>query len=404
MAFVERGLQVLKPYGVMATLMPAGVLSMTHAQGWRNHLLEDASVALIATFAELSLFRMATVEVGVLVLGRSRPTEPFYKSMWVGEKRDSTSEALRFLRRTSGQYYGGTKRDRWTLDDVPTAKLSRSPSWRPRPRLLQRELEVISSSAGSLVSDIFTVKQGALPAPRDAFVIGNSQWQNLREEERRWFRRVAENDNIKFGRILPGDMIFFPKTKGLPEIDSEERLREELPNFYSHLASFKAQLSKRRGKQERWWELGEDRKWLREPSKKIVSTYFGQVGSFGLDKDGDHIVVQGYGWVPSWPHARGSNFPEDTILNAYLALLNTFTFFQVLSEFCPPVGGGQLNLSKRFSEKAPLPDLLARALASDGEDPTLTNLAHIGRVIRERGLDLAPRAEAEDLVKSLLGL
>lgn len=403
MAFIERGTRTVRRGGVVATLLPAGVLSMTHAQGWRRHLLDEASVSLIATFSELGLFKMATVETGILVLNKSANADGFYKSMWVGEKRDSTSEALRFLRKAGQDYYGGTDSDRWSLDEVPSAKLQDTPSWRPRPRLIQRQLEAISNFTGSTVGDFFRVKQGALPAPRDAFVVDADDWERLPKDERRWFRRVAENGNIRFGQILPGKFIFFPKGEGLPSVENEESLREQVPEFFKRLFRFKHQLVARRGKQERWWELGEDRQWLRASSKKIVSAYFGQVGSFAFDLEGDHVIVQGYGWVPTWVHTQEEAASADLVFDAYVALFNSLAFFQVLAEFCPPVGGGQLNLSKRFTEKAPLPDLVGRAFGPDQPDPILRDLAFIGQIIRSRGLAVAPRSKAEELAKILFG-
>jgi adenine-specific DNA-methyltransferase len=256
----------------------------------------------------------------------------------------------------------------------------------------------------STVRTLFDVKQGALPAPRDAFIISESEWEALPERERRWFRRVAENRNIRSGQVLPGAFIFYTKSEGLPYVTAQEVLREECPIFFQRLLHFQPILAGRRGKRDRWWELGEDRKWLRSPSQKIVSAYFGQIGSFAFDVDGDHVVVQGYGWLPRWLRTKQENVLRQQILSAYLCIFNSMLFFQLLSESCPTVGGGQLNLSKRFSEAVPLPDLLTRAEKSVGDDRILMDLAFIGEVITERGLAFAPRSRAEELVEILYGL
>ena len=405
MAFVERALTSVSAGGVLASLLPAGILSMTHAKPWRDHLLDEATVSLLAAFGEVSLFRMATVEVGALVLKKAAAVESdTYATLWVGEKKDDTSQALRFLRRIQNQSAGGTEIDRWSLDERPLRELRQSADWRPRPRFLQRELATFVALAPVTVDDIFKVQQGALPAPREAFMITKAAYENLPVTERRWFRRVAENRNIRSGQILDGEYVFFTRSTKLPRISDEDALADACPTFYHHLLPFKPTLSTRRGKAERWWELGEDRAWLRTPTIKIVTAYFGQAGSFAVDTDGDHVVVQGYGWTPAWKTRLPATVSAEAILHAYVAMLNTDIFQKILAEFCPAVGGGQLNLSRRFVARVPLPDLPGRALQADGDDQVLRDLTAIGLSIKRRGLPYAPRVQAEDLTRMLYGL
>ncbi|MGO8869199.1 MAG: class I SAM-dependent DNA methyltransferase [Alphaproteobacteria bacterium] len=405
MAFVERGLQALAPKGVLGTLLPAGVLSMTYARDWRSHLLDEASISFLAVFSELGLFRLATVETGCVVLRKSpNDGSSLFRSLWVGEKKNATSEALRFLRRTTQDIFSGTASEGWTLDEASTATLRGSPTWRPRPGTLRRELEKIETYVPTTVRHLFDVKQGAIPAPRDAFMIDEPRWHLMLPDEQRWFRHVAENENIRDGQILPGLYIFYPRSKGLPPLDNEKSLAENLPTFSKHLMTFKAALKQRRGKHDRWWELGEDRKWLRSPTKKIVSSYFGQSGSFAFDSTGDHIIVQGYGWLPRWtvPHKLGVTIND--IFNAYVVIFNSLFFTELLSEVCPTVGGGQLNLSKRYSERVRLPDLLGRIESTAAIDHVVRDLSFVGEQIARSGLAVAPRSKSEELVRSLYGI
>jgi adenine-specific DNA-methyltransferase len=406
MAFIEQGVRALAANGVIGTLLPAGVLAMTYAQQWRRHLLDDASVFFLAVFSELSLFRLATVETGCMVLRKAFvDSAAFYKSLWVAEKRDATPAALRYLRRSSGTMLGSNEGNLWTLAELPARQLVDSPTWRPRPAVLDRYLGQVQRGVPTQVKHLFQVRQGALPAPRDAFVIDALVWQQLPEAERKWFRRVAENQNIRSGRILPGKFVFYSRSHGLPPISNESELQAHCPEFLNgHLRRFKPQLENRRGKANRWWELGEDRKWLRIPKKKIISAYFGESGSFGYDNNGDHIVVQGYGWLPLWREDLEIGVSEDDIFFAYLAIFNSIFFSELLAAFSPTVGGGQFNLSKRFSESVPLPDLTARVEARAGSSPAFKELSRIGETISKDGLAGAPRSKAEELVRFLYGL
>ena len=405
MAFIERALATLKSNGVLASLLPAGVLSMTHAKAWREHLLEQATVVLLASFGEVGLFRMATVEIGALVLRKTKAAEnDAYANLWVGEKRDATSQALRFLRRVQSQVPGGEEANLWSLDERPVRELLGGADWRPRPRFLQRELTAFAATTPVTVENLFKVRQGALPAPREAFIVDEAAYRELPVIERRWFRRVAENRNIRSGQIKNGDYVFFTKSAGLRPIINEEDLSETCPVFYQRLLIHKPALTSRRRRGDRWWELGEDRAWLRAPALKIVTAYFGQAGSFAVDVEGDHVVVQGYGWSPAWTGGLPEGVSPQGLLHAYAAILNTEIFQRILAEFCPAVGGGQLNLSRRFIARVPLPDLPSRAWQSDGDDQIIRDLTFIGLSIQRRGLSYSPRAQAEDLTRALYGL
>src|SRR5262249_20758464 len=265
-----------------------------------------------------------------------------------------------------------------------------------------REIEKIEAQVPTAVSFLFEVKQGAIPAPREAFIIDALRWEALQDSEKRWFRPIAENENIRAGKIIPGAYIFYPRSEGLPILDSEEALFRELPEFASHLAKYKSVLLKRPSKREHWWELARDRKWLRIPSKKIVSSYFGQSGSFAYDRDGDRIVVQGYGWLARWKAPQ--MFQPDVVFNAYVAIFNSLFFVALLSEICPTVGGGQINLSKRYSERVRLPDIPARIEATSGIDPVVRDLSFLGKIIGESSLSIVPRPKLEELVRLLYGL
>lgn len=405
MAFVERAVQNLTETGVVASLLPAGILSMVAGKAWRAHLLERVSVTLLAAFGEVNLFRMATVEVAALVLraGQAQPQET-YKALWVGEKRDATSDALRYLRRNRRHVVADREIDRWSLDALPLASLAASPTWRPRPRFLQNELVRSFQATGTTLADIVRVHQGALPAPREAFIISAKAYAALPEAEHCWFRRIAENKNIRSGQIIPGEYIFYSKSAGLPELLNEADFAQACPNFYRYLKAFQPQLMKGRESSGRWWELRRERGYLKSPILKIVTAYFGQAGAFAVDSDGDHVIVQGYGWLPAWKGRLPDGITVEAILHAYVAIVNTVVFQQILSEFCPAVGGGQFNLSKRFVDRVPLPDLPERARQADGDDQVLSDLISIGMSIQRRGTTYSPMDLAEDLTRTLYGL
>ncbi len=96
---------------------------------------------------------------------------------------------------------------------------------------------------------------------------------------------------------------------------------------------------------------------------KLVSTYFGDRGSFAFDRDGSFcgsarlcVVVEDRG-ADRIGHDPEPEFLETLLPWAYLCILNSGVFENLLEGICPRVQGGQFNLSSRFVNRVYLPDL-----------------------------------------------
>jgi hypothetical protein len=203
------------------------------------------------------------------------------------------------------------------------------------------------------------------------------------------------NDSIRGGRLSADWYVFYPY--GANTLDSENEVRRSVPTFFrERLRPQKnALLARRRIQEDRWWKLSEHRAWQRKPIPKIVSTYFGETGSFAWDGAGAFVVVQGYGWLPI---LRGDTGLGRTVWLAYLALLNSDVFSSLLAAHSNHVGGGQWNLSKRFVEKIPLPDLIPPFdRSADLLRDERAALARLGSTIHDQGIDSLLRDERDKL-------
>ena len=156
--------------------------------------------------------------------------------------------------------------------------------------------------------------------------------------------------------------------------------------FWKHLSKYKAQLQGRRGKQERWWNLGEDRRWQRTRNRKIASAYFGLRDQFAVDEDGSGVIVQGYGWLLRTLPTSAGKTAHGLILDAYLCVLTSELFETLLGAFAPRVQGGQFNLSARYSKRVPLPNADALSARTNNGVPVVRELSEVGRQIRKAGL------------------
>jgi len=220
----------------------------------------------------------------------------------------------------------------------------------------------------------------------------------LPETEQKYFRPAVINESIKDGRLADVAYIFYPHGKTLPSITSEGLLKKYVKTYYNDILKNKKQmlLKRARVKVDTWWFLTEHRAWQEEKAPKLVSTYFGNAGSFAWDRSGKYVVVQGHGWLPKLRKSY-SKLPEPVGL-AYLAILSSSIVDELLSAVSNHTGGGQWNLSKMFIEKMPLPDLLS----GDIDSGILTELTHLGALIKD-GKEF-DKANLNELVSVIYGI
>ena len=125
------------------------------------------------------------------------------------------------------------------------------------------------------------------------------------------------------------------------------------------------------------WDLLRSRGWQVEPGPKIVSKYFGGKQAFAFDQSGDFVVVVGHAWLLK----KGRAVPEitddaskiqavisrldrepleptdDDTYFAMLAYLSSSVAYDLIAYLSPQISGGQLDLSNKYLENMPVPNL-----------------------------------------------
>lgn len=421
MVFVLRALSALAPGGVLGALLPASLLTLLAAEKWRAWLIERADVSMLAFLGDYGLFRHATVQVAGLVLrsGKDRTEKPAL-AMIAGDTAQSTGDAFRAVRR--GVAPIDDREGRWHVYPVASGAFAAA-TWRLVPPAAAEALRRLEKlGATKQIGELFDVRQGIRTGRNGLFLISAAEHAKLPVAERAWFRPAMTSDNLIDGVLTPGAWLFYPNDGGAARIGDEEDLRKKLPQFFiRHLAPHRAELEGRssisRAGREDWWGLSERRSWSASRAPRIVSKYFGAPGSFALDPQGLYAVVQGYAWFPR-AEAAGpdvADADEDDVydpastagttilpdlLPAFAALFNSEPFHTVLRLFSSYVGGGQYDLSPRFVNKVPIPDLVSAAR----DERSGSMLAQLTRL----GTHMAPqdpewRAQVNSVVRSLYG-
>lgn len=394
-AFLLRAASTLRPGGVLATILPASFLDAESAELVRAHLGELLATRLVGRLGSHQLFMSATVDAALYVgVSTEQPALPI--AFWADHRPQSASAGLRALRKV---------RDAHGQDVLPVLENGFNiyhdsqigegkKSWAPRPYDAWKLLRTLQSLPK--VRELFDVRQGIRTGLNKAFILSRQQWEELSKRERSYFRPAVLNESVRDGFLEDSAYVFYPY--GNSVIQTESELRSMVGHYYEEfLLPNKGVLSKRvsRGG-AKWWQLSRHRNWQEIHEPKIVSTYFGNTGSFAWDSNGSFVVVQGFAWIHR-PTAKFKSFPTSIGL-AYLPILNSNVMSKLLSATSNHVGGGQWNLSKRFVDEVPLPNLLSEEI-----DPVLiSELTRLGKLIHA-GRDV-DKDKHDDVVTAVYGL
>jgi adenine-specific DNA-methyltransferase len=376
-AFLWKSLECLGTAGVLGTILPAPFLDGVSFRGLRDQMAERLTTLLIARLGSHNLFHGALVDPCFYIGSRgTQGNVPL--ALWASHRPSSSSAALRRLRRMralGNLVIEPIDSDSEGFSFYPNPQLGKKgESWAPRPfrdwRLAQRMQDL------PRVGDLFSVRQGTLTGLNRAFLLTRAEWLRLKDEERPYFRPAVFHDSLRGGKFFDEFYVFYPY--GPYAIDTEEELAAAVPAFYrERLVPHKDSLRSRTGIDPAlWWLLTRPREW--RPVKKLISAYFGDAGSFAWDPAGQVVVVQGYSWTP-----KRKRKPTRQSWLAYLAVVNSPIFSSLLAAHSNHVSGGQWNLSKRFLELVPLPDLDAATVDTDIK----IALSEIGARIHAAGLE-----------------
>jgi hypothetical protein len=401
MAFISQALRVLNDGGTIGTVVPASVMTLSGAERWRASLLDQGSLRFIAALGEYGLFTHAMVNVGALVLQKAEQQEnDRVLAVLSGNRAEATGDALRAARRST-TYQVSSSPD-WQVFELPATEFRDRATWRLIPPRASAALERLTDSGLTRrAGEFFSVRQGVRTGNNRVFVLSLRDLRALPAKERKWFRPAAMGDNLNDGQLTETEFVFYPYGSKDLLIETEDELRAKVPVYFkTHLLPEKEKLAKRANIRESnradWWGLSRPRSWGTSVAPRIVSKYFGSVGSFALDASARFVVVQGFAWFPKWdniepeaaeeaPIELGS-FSSPDLLAAYLAVFNSAPFHRIVSLLSSHVAGGQFDLSPRFVNLVPIPDLIVASA-----DETLGS-----RVSRLVALGNEPRPELRE--------
>jgi adenine-specific DNA-methyltransferase len=396
MAFARRALDVLREGGTLAMITPNSLLEASSGTNVRAALAEILSPQLIARLGEQSIFARALVDAGIYVGKRSPVAEVPSAILWADSRLNSLNRALRGLRKWRGSEAepitdeGFSIYRREDIGRTGTPWVARNYDAWSTYKSVRSTKRVISARR------VFDIKQG-VRLGNDVFIVPKEYVQKLPDNEKRFFRPAVMNLSISDARLNDKYYVFYPYSEGLPVIATELSLEENVPTYFQEfLLPAKPKLESRKSLVNaglNWWDLLRHRSWQMERSSKIVSKYFGKGRSFSFDSNGDFVVVVGSAWLLR-KGAIQLDVTEDDVYFAILAYLSSSIAEDLLKYLSIQVSGGQWDLSHKYVNSLPIPDLTKLGAARVSE------LVQMGIRISEGQID--KWADVDELLRSIL--
>ncbi len=355
-AFLAKAVASVGNGGALGAVVPTRLLNDPSYEILRDVLRESMTLKLVGGLGSY-VFENVLTYTSMMVATKERDAVNATTVLWTNNVEGAACDGLKALRKF--RYTNAIVAEKnfsvyetcleigkksWKVDNYQNLEL--------KHRLNAAENKGLFKKAGEL----FDILLGARTGLNRIFVVPEDFVMSLPENERSYFRPSTDNLAIDSGHLYRVNYVFYPYTKGIEVITTEEQLQETLPETYkkillpakNHLAS----RSSMRGN-PRWWELSEHRSWQEEKKPKLVSTEFGKAGSFAIDYTGEYVVERGSMWL-----LQGKGFkPQMKYNEVYLSFFTSNYMNRLLEIYGEQLaGGGVYKLGKAYIKNLPLPD------------------------------------------------
>ncbi len=280
LAFLKAAIEHTAPGGMFCFVLPHSFLLSKSASKLRQEISRLFAVRVLADLSEVAVFEQTGAYVILLIAERTSerhvPATIVKCQEFVGS---ALQDALAGRKRIGEGYQVFDvdqqifQRDRWKL--LP-----------PDEAALRNVIE-----GHRRLDEFVDVCQGVITGADKVFIRLSRDCPKTERDV--WRPLLPDRDMLRFG--VPKRMttaVFMPFTPGGERL-TEKRLREDYPQTWEYVKSFKGQLAQRStvtSKGRPWWEPA----WPRSPEKlfvpKIVTPHLVLLPRFGIDREGKYAV------------------------------------------------------------------------------------------------------------------
>lgn len=377
-AFLAKAVDTVSQDGVLGAVLPTRLLNDQNYGQLRNRIKEKMSLKLIGGLGSY-VFENVLAYTSMIVAAKSIEDIATTTILWTNNKAGTAGEGLKALRK---YHYNNAVMESDDYSVYEVYDFQKQISWRTdnykNLHLKQRLNASLYRGVLKMAGDLFDIQQGVRTGANRIFIVPEEFVMSLPENERNYFRPSADNISIDMGHLYRISYMFYPRTKGLELIESEEQLQQLLPETYRRLLlPSKKKLSDRPSMKGNlcWWDLTRHRNYLEEKKPKMLSTEFGHSGSFAIDYVGDFVVERGYIW-----NLNRKIFKQQTkYAEAYLAFFGADYMNTLLEFYGEKLAGAEVyKLGMSYVKNVPLPDLSMPAF-----EPYIPKLRRFAQLMKD---------------------
>jgi adenine-specific DNA-methyltransferase len=347
-AFFFKATESLTESGVIGCVLPSSILTFDSYKKLRDDIREKFDLKLLAKLGNY-VFEDALTDVSVFI-GKKPQSLINPKVIWTKNEKGIVPEALRELRKLQINNESAkieAKYNIYTPSIFPLSKGNWNITSYSNSLLSQGLNRFTHEGILTYTSNLFKINQGAILGLQNVFTITEDQYKTLPKQERKYFRKALTTSSFNYGRIIINEYVWYPYDNNGLSIKTEDELL--LQSFgQDRLLQFKDSLSSRKGIKN-WWELTRPRNWQFKFEPRLYSARFGSSKSFGFDKLGETVVLEGNAFIPK------IKFKDDYYF-FYLAIFSSDIYERLLSIYSKPLLAGY-DLGKIQIKDIPIPDV-----------------------------------------------
>lgn len=348
-AFLFKAVKALKEGGVLGSVLPSSLLLLEQYHSLREAIDGLCVLDIVAKLGNFA-FDDALTDASILVAKRQSESYNIPLTLWCKNRNGVPFNAIRGLRKM--QYDNLSSR---IEEDYNIYTPSRFPivgkTWNTVPQRDDKLVQQLKArlETGDLrpLKDVFKVKQGIITGARDVFEIDGFLYDEIPDNEKKYFRNIASSLTITEGRIKNDSFIWYPYDKKGLFIKTEEQLRQ-FEWAYNWLLPHKDELTRRSG-DKNWWEPVWPRTWQFEPNIHLCSKRFGDSSSFAISSE-EFVIKDGNAFLFNSAEIIKSDY------YFYLAYFSSSTFEHLLSIYARTLMKGY-DLGNRNIKDIPIVDV-----------------------------------------------
>ena len=358
--FVERGLELLKPGGILGFILPHKFFQAAYGQGLRKLITEKNALMEVVNFRDNQIFEQASTYTCLLFLQKGGDRTFKYSEV---AKLEDPEKQLQIIREHE-EY----EDERMRIGKIPKKQITEAPwsfSVGPQADLLER----LKSKETKLKDCCIKIFQGLVTGADSIYILENRgvrRGSNLVKV----FSKATGSEYIlepgclkpvfKGGFIdsyywgEPRHLIIFPYNFGeTPGLRPADDLRKNYPNLWGYLKENEKALRARDGgkmNHDRWYSYSRIQNLGEFEGKKIVVLVVSDYARYTYDTEGVYFTGGGNG--PYYGIRLKNDIPYHPFY--ILALLNSNVLDFFIKRTSTTFRGGYYSFGKQYIENVPI--------------------------------------------------